>query len=178
MVEEVGTSGGKVVKVVGVKNPGKTVSVLVRGSNRLVLDEADRSIHDALCVIRCLVKQRYLIPGGGCPEVETSIRLAQYGEELGGMNGYCIKSFARALEVIPYTLSENAGLHPIAMVTELRRRHVNKEKYVGINVRTSAITDMFEEKVLQPLLVTTSAINLATECVRMLLKIDDIVAVR
>ena len=192
LVEEVGTSGGKVVKVTGVKNAGKTVSVLVRGSNRLVLDEADRSIHDALCVVRCLIKQRYLIPGGGCPEMNVSLALSRYGEELGGMTGYCIRSYARALEVVPYTLSENAGLQPINMVTELRRRHAasqeeerasggktrGKDRYAGINVRAGAITDMYEERVLQPLLVTTSAINLATECVRMILKIDDIVGVR
>lgn len=179
LCEEVGTSGGKVVKVTGVKNPGKTVTVLVRGSNRLVVDEADRSIHDALCVIRSLIKQRYLIPGGGCPEMATCLALAEYGEQLGGMTGYCIRAYARALEVIPYTLSENAGLPPIAMVTELRRQHASKEnKYAGINVRSGAITDMVQEQVLQPLLVTTSAINLATECVRMILKIDDIVGVR
>ena len=187
LVEEVGTSGGKVVKVTGVKNPGKTVSILVRGSNRLVIDEADRSIHDALCVVRCLIKQRFLIPGGGCPEMNVSLALAKYGEELGGMTGYCIRAYARALEVVPYTLSENAGLNPIAMVTELRRRHAQsqgeaglkgKDRFVGINVRAGAITDMMEEKVLQPLLVTTSAINLATECVRMILKIDDIVGIR
>ena len=178
LVEEVGTSGGKIVKVTGVKNKGKTVTVLVRGSNRMLLDEADRSVHDALCVIRSLVKQRFLMVGGGSPEVETSLRLAKYGQELGGIHGYCIAAYARALDIIPYTLSENAGLSPINMVTELRRRHVNGEKTAGINVRSGTITDMLEEKVLQPLLVSTSAIKLATECVRMILKIDDIVGVR
>ena len=193
-VEEVGTSGGKVVKVTGVRHPGKTVSILVRGSNKLVIDEAERSIHDALCVVRCLIKQRFLIPGGGCPEMNVSLALGRYGDQLGGLAGYCIRAYARALEVVPYTLSENAGLNPIAMVTELRRRHaasqqeeqqagagsklVGKDRYVGINVRAGAITDMMEEKVLQPLLVSTSAINLATECVRMILKIDDIVGIR
>lgn len=178
LVEEVGTSGGKIVKVTGVQNKGKTVTVLVRGSNRMLLDEADRSVHDALCVIRSLVKQRFLMVGGGSPEIETSLRLAKYGAELGGIHGYCIAAYARALDIIPYTLSENAGLSPINMVTELRRRHVNGEKTMGINVRSGTITDMLEEKVLQPLLVSTSAIKLATECVRMILKIDDIVGVR
>merc|ERR1711966_131013 len=100
------------------------------------------------------------------------------GNELGGIAGYCIKAFARSLEVVPYTLAENAGLHPIGIVTELRKRHAAGEKTVGINVRKGAVTDMFQEKVLQPLLVSTSAISLATECVRMILKIDDIVGVR
>jgi T-complex protein 1 subunit delta len=171
LVEEVGTSGGKIVKVTGVANKGKTVTVLVRGSNRLLLDEADRSVHDALCVVRSLVKQRFLMVGGGSPEVETSLRLAKYGVELGGIHGYCIAAYARALDIIPYTLSENAGLSPINMVTELRRRHALGDKTAGINVRSGTITDMLEEKVLQPLLVSTSAITLATECVRMILKV-------
>ena len=112
--------------------------------------------------------------GGGSPEVETSLRLSKYGAELGGIHGYCIQQYARALDVIPYTLAENAGLSPINMVTELRRRHVQGDRTAGINVRSGTITDMLEEKVLQPLLVSTSALKLATECVRMLLKIDDI----
>lgn len=178
LVEEVGTSGGKIVKVSGVANKGKTVTVLVRGSNRLLLDEADRSVHDALCVIRSLVKLRFLMVGGGSPEIATGLRLAKYGQELGGMAGYCIGLYARALDIIPYTLAENAGLSPINMVTELRRRHALGDKTAGINVRAAAITDMLEEKVLQPLLVSSSAIKLATETVRMLLKIDDIVGVR
>lgn len=178
VAEELPTPGGSVVKVTGVKNPGKTVSILVRGSNRLLVDEAERSVHDALCVIRSLLKQRFLIPGGAAPEIELSIRLAKLAESLGGLQGYCIKEYARALEIVPYTLSENAGLNPIKTVTELRNRHSNGEIYTGINVRKGSVTDIREEHVLQPLLVTTSAINLATETVRMILKIDDIVAIR
>jgi len=91
LVEEVGTPSGKIVKVTGVKHQGRTVTMLIRGSNRLVLDEAHRSIHDALCVIRSLVKQAYLIPGGGAPEMELSLRLGAYGDQLGGTTGYAIK---------------------------------------------------------------------------------------
>lgn len=175
---EEGTSTGSIIRITGVKNQGKTVSVLVRGSNRLIIDEADRSVHDALCVIRSLVKERFLINGGGAPEIELSLRLAEFAEKTGGMEGYCIKEYAKALEIIPYTLAENAGLHPINIVTELRNAHAEGKKYAGINVRKGCITDIREENVLQPLLVTVSAITLATETVRMLLKIDDIVAVR
>jgi T-complex protein 1 subunit delta len=178
LVEEIGTPSGKIVKVTGVKHAGRTVTMLIRGSNRLVLDEAHRSIHDALCVIRSLVKQRYLIPGGGAPEMELALRLGAYGDQLGGTTGYCIKEYAKAFELIPYTLAENAGLPPIKLVTELRRRHANGDKGAGINIRTHSITDMIEEQVLQPLLVTSSAVQLATETARMILKIDDIVAVR
>jgi len=178
LAEEVSTPSGKLIKITGVKNPGKTVSILVRGSNRLVVDEAERSMHDALCVVRSLVKYPFLLPGGAAPETELSLRLEQWSETIGGMEGYCIKEFARALEVIPYSLAENAGLNPIRIVTELRKRHASGEKSAGINVRKGGVTDIYEEKVLQPLLVTLSAVTLATECVRMILKIDDIVAVR
>jgi T-complex protein 1 subunit delta len=175
LVEEVQTGSSKIIKMTGVANPGKTVSVLVRGVNRLVVDEAERSIHDALCVIRCLVKERALIAGGGAPEIELAIRLAEYANTLGGMEQYCFRAFAEALEVIPYTLAENAGLNPIATVTELRNKHAQGECTAGINVRKGTITDILEESVVQPLLVSTSAISLASETVRSILKIDDII---
>jgi len=175
LVEEVSTGASKIVKVTGVANPGRTVSILVRGVNRLIVDEADRSIHDALCVIRCLVKERALIVGGGAPEIELAIRLAEYANTLSGMEQYCFRAFAEALEVIPYTLAENAGLNPISTVTELRAKHAQGEIAAGINVRKGTITNIFEENVVQPLLVSTSAIQLAAETVRSILKIDDII---
>jgi T-complex protein 1 subunit delta len=175
LVEEVQTGDSKIVKVTGIVNQGKTISVLIRGSNKLVLEEAERSIHDALCVIRCLVKKRGLIAGGGAPEIELSLQLMQHSQTLAGMEQYCFRGFAEALEVIPFTLAENAGLNPIATVTELRNRHAQGEKTAGINVRKGAITNILEESVVQPLLVSTSAIHLAAETVRSILKIDDIV---
>ncbi|XP_015778770.1 PREDICTED: T-complex protein 1 subunit delta-like [Acropora digitifera] len=175
LVEEVSLGTSKVVKVTGITNPGQTVSILVRGSNKLVLEEAERSLHDALCVVRCLVKKRALIAGGGAPEIEVSIKLAEHARTLTGMEAYCVRAFAEALEIIPYTLAENAGLNPIATVTELRNRHAKGETTAGINVRKGTITNILEENVLQPLLVSTSAIQLASETVRSILKIDDIV---
>ncbi|KAI8927645.1 chaperonin Cpn60/TCP-1 family [Entophlyctis helioformis] len=178
LIEEVESAGAKVVKVTGVKNAGKTVSVVVHGANHLVLEEADRSLHDALCVIRCLVKKRALIAGGGAPEIEVSRQLMDYAKTLKGMEAYCFQAFAEALEVIPTTLAENAGLNPIAIVTELRNRHALGETTAGINVRKGTISNILEENVVQPLLVSTSAIELAAETVKMIMKIDDIVAVR
>ncbi|XP_049790420.1 T-complex protein 1 subunit delta [Schistocerca nitens] len=176
LVEEVAAGAtGKFVKVSGIHNAGRTVTVLVRGSNKLVLDEADRSLHDALCVVRCLVKKRALIAGGGAPEIELALRLAQYSQTITGVDAYCFRAFADALEVIPSTLAENAGLNPIATVTELRNRHAQGEMYAGINVRKGAITNILEENVVQPLLVSISAITLASETVRSILKIDDII---
>ncbi|XP_058454062.1 T-complex protein 1 subunit delta [Malaya genurostris] len=175
LVEEVSSGSSKFVKFTGIQNMGKTVSIVIRGSNKLVLEEADRSLHDALCVVRCLVKNRALIAGGGAPEIEMALQLAAHAQTLGGVDSYCFRAFANALEVIPSTLAENAGLNPIATVTELRNRHAHGEKNAGINVRKGAITDILTENVVQPLLVSTSSITLATETVRSILKIDDIV---
>merc|ERR1712004_597218 len=139
------------------------------------LDEAHRSLHDALCVIRCLVRKRHLIAGGGAPETELFLKLTQYANTLVGADAYCFKAFAEALEVIPYTLAENAGLNPISTVTELRNAHALGEVNAGINVRKGTITNILEESVVQPLLVSTSAITLASETVVSIMKIDDIV---
>jgi len=178
LAEEVTASGATVVKITGIKHAHKTTSVLVHGANQLVLEEAERSLHDALCVIRCLVKKKALLAGGGAPEIEVSHRLADYSKSLKGLEQHCFQAFAEAMEVIPVTLAENAGLNPVAIVTELRNRHAQGEKTAGINVRKGTITNILDENVIQPLLVSTSAIELASETVRMILKIDDIVPVR
>jgi len=176
LVEEI--SGAKFVKISGVSGPNanKTVNILIRGSNKLVLEEAERSLHDALCVIRCLVVKPALIAGGGSPEIELSLRLSELSRSMTGLDAVCYRAFAEALEVIPYTLSENAGLNPIQTVTELRQKHANGEKNAGINVRLGMVTNILDENVVQPLQVTLSAITLASETVRSILKIDDIVA--
>jgi T-complex protein 1 subunit delta len=153
----------------------RTVSVLVRGSNKLIVDEAERSFHDALCVVRSLVKKRSLVPGGAAVETEIAQKLTVYSREIFGIDSYCVKAFAQALEIIPYTLAENAGLDPIKFTTELRNAHTKGKKNSGINVKKNKVSDMLELKVVQPSLVSVSAITLATECVRMILKIDDIV---
>ncbi|CAG9334237.1 unnamed protein product [Blepharisma stoltei] len=181
LCEEETVGEGKIVRITGVQNDhpsGKTSSILIRGSNQLIIDEADRSLHDALCVIRSLVKKRALLPGGGAPETEISIRLMEYSRQLIGAEAICVRAFAEAFEIIPYTLAENAGLNPISLVTELRNRHIEGDKNAGINVRRGGITNMLDENVIQPLLVTLSAVRLATECVRMILKIDEVVMVR
>lgn len=170
--------GGKIIRITGVKNPGLAATILLNASNRLVLDEAERSLHDALCVVRCLVKMRYLTAGGAANEAELTYQLSKMAKKMGGVEGYCTKVFAEALEVIPFTLAENAGLHPIKIVTKLRKKHAEGLSTYGINIKKGGITDMVEENVLQPLLVSISAIKLATETVQGILKIDDIVPVR
>lgn len=175
LVEEI--PDAKFIRFSGIAGPNasKTVNIVIRGSNKLVLEEADRSLHDSLCVIRCLVIKPALISGGGSLEIELSQKLAEYSRTVVGLDSICFRAFADALEIIPYTLAENAGLNPISTVTELRNRHANGDKYAGINVRLGNVSDMLLENVIQPLQVSISAINLASETVRSLLKIDDIV---
>ena len=196
LVEEDNNLGARFVKVTGVRtssNPApttegaqttskgakdahpRTVSLLVRGANQLVLDEAERSLHDAQCVVRCLVKKRAMVAGGGAPEIEVAHQLTTQARELTGTEAVCWRAFADALEVVPTTLAENAGLNPIKVVTELRHRHASGEKNAGVSIRSGGVkTDIREESVIQPLLVSTSAIELASETVKLILRIDDI----
>jgi T-complex protein 1 subunit delta len=178
MVEEVQVGPDKVIKITGIDKKGPTVTLLLRGSNKLVLDEADRSLHDALCVVRCLIKKPYLVPGGGACEIEIAKNLTELSTTLEGIESYCAQAFADALEIVPYTLAENGGLEPVNIVTELRTRHRRGHMHDGINIRKGTISNMYEENVVQPLMVTTSALDLASECTRMILKIDNIIQTR
>ena len=145
----------------------------------LVLHEAERSLHDALCVVRSLVKNKSIIPGGGAPEIEISQKLEEYSQVIGGVNGIVVEYFAKALEVIPYTLAENCGLNPVAIVTAMRANHKAGKKNSGLNGKTGLIVDnTIDDQIMQPTLVTESALTLSTEVVRMILKIDDIVMSR
>ncbi|OHT06452.1 T-complex protein 1 subunit delta [Tritrichomonas foetus] len=177
-VEEKQTPGGAIVKITGINTHSKTISVLLRGSNELIIGEAERSLHDALCVIRSLVYERSLLPGGGAAEVELAVKLAKRAEEIGGEIGYCVGLFADALDILPYTLAENAGLRPLEVVTALREAHTRGEKNMGVSVTACGPADMVKEDVLQPFLVTKSAISFAVETVRMIMKVDDILATR
>lgn len=175
LVEETQSSGARILKVTGVKGPVTTVSIVVRGANSQILDEAERSLHDAQCVIRCLVKKKALLAGGGAPEIEIAHQLAVQARELTGTEAICWKAFAAAMEVIPTTLAENAGLNSINVVTDLRHRHAVGERNAGVSIKTGGVkNNISDENVLQPLLVSTSALELAAETVKMILRIDDI----
>ena len=187
LLDEVQSSGSRIVKVTGIShkpspssssssatttaNANRTVSIVCRGANTLILDEAERSLHDAICVIRCLVKKRALIAGGGAPEITIANTLSTASRSLAGTEAICWKAFADAMEVIPTTLAENAGLNSIKVVTDLRHRHDLGEKNAGVSIRSGGVKgNMQEENVLQPLLVSTSAVELAAETVKMILR--------
>ena len=178
--ENLGEGLGSLVRFTGLQTQSACVSILMRGSTQVVLEEAERSLHDALCVVRSLVRVQAMIPGGGCPEMEVSVRLAKWAQTLKGVNSHCVRLFADALEVIPSTLAENAGLNAIEVVTQLRAAHANGFVHAGVNVKDGSIDNDIgkNQKVLQPLLVSLSAIRMATETVRMIMKIDDLVWTR
>jgi len=177
-VEEQSIGQGKVVKMNGLPQmKQQTVSILLRASNSLMLAETERSLHDALCVVRSLVKKQALIAGAGAPETEVAVQLTKHAREADGLEAYCFQEYASALEIIPYTLAENAALNPIQTVTELRASHVEGNRNSGISIKRQGISDALAENVVQPLLVSLSAFNLATETTRSILKIDDIVNV-
>jgi T-complex protein 1 subunit delta len=148
VVEEGSGGSNKIVKVLECPNQGQTVSILLRGSNGLVLEEADRSLHDALCVVRALVKKRSLVPGGACVEMEVAHQLQKYSREIFGSDSYVCRAYGEALELIPYTLSENAGLNPILFVTELRNAHTDGKTYAGLNIKKGIIEDMLATDVV------------------------------
>merc|ERR1712227_791683 len=178
LCEEKSIGQGKVVEMHGLPQQKQTtVSILLRASNSLMLAETERSLHDALCVVRSLVKKQALIAGAGAPETEVAVQLNRYARESTGLEAYCFEAYAEALEIIPYTLAENAALNPIKTVTELRASHVEGNKNTGISIKRQGIADAMAENVVQPLLVSLSAFNLATETTRSILKIDDIVNV-
>jgi T-complex protein 1 subunit delta len=186
-VTDVFMEGGsnKVVKFTGCagllnkENFRPTMTILLRGSNEYVLHEASRSLHDAQCVVRSLIQQRAITPGGGACETYVAYKLHQHAVSLLGKDAYCYKAFADAMEVIPYTLAENAGMKPIDVVTELRAKHAAGYVRAGLNIRKSCVAEnMFDLQVVQPLLVSTSAIQLAAETVAMIMKIDDLIVVR
>ncbi len=158
------------------KNP-KALTILLRGGTGTSIDEFERALHDALRVIGVVVEDKKVVPGGGAPEVELGLRLREYGSTVGGREQLAIEAFASALDVIPRTLAENAGLDPIDMLVELRSKHEKKDgKNFGLNVFEGKAVDMLKAGVLEPLRVKTQAINSATEAATMILRIDDVIA--
>ena len=177
-VEERKISDSDMTFVTGCKNP-KAVSVLVRGGTEHVVDEVERALHDALKVVAVAVEDGVVVPGGGAPEMEVSLRLRDYGQSVGGREQLAIEAFAEALEIIPWTLAENAGMDMIDVLIELKNAHTKKTgKSHGVNVLDNKVSDMLAQNVIEPLRVKTQAIQSATEVASMVLRIDDVIAAR
>lgn len=175
LVEERKIGEDKMTFVEGCKHP-RAVTILIRGGTERIVDEAERSLHDALCVVRDIVEEPKVLAGGGAPELEISKMLKKYAETLPGREQLAVRSFAEALESVPVTLTENAGLDPIDILSELRARHEKGETWAGIEVHSGKVQDMAEVGVFEPIAVKKQIIKSATEAASMILKIDDVIA--
>jgi len=175
LVEERKIGDDKMTFVEGCKHP-HAVTILIRGGTERIVDEAERSLHDALCVVRDIVEEPKVLAGGGAPELEISRILKKYAGTLPGREQLAAKSFAEALEAVPVTLTENAGLDPIDILSELRARHEKGETWTGIEVHSGKVQDMTKAGVFEPLAVKKQIIKSATEAASMILKIDDVIA--
>ncbi len=176
LVEEVKIGDDKLVYVRDCKDP-HAVTVMIRGGSEHVVDEAERSFHDGLCVVRNAVEDGKIVAGGGAPEAETAKQLRDYALKVGGREQLAIEAYAEALEAIPLTIAENSGLDPIDIMVELRSKHANLEnKWFGVQVKTGKIADMLADNVVEPLRVKQQAVKSATEAACMLLRIDDILS--
>jgi len=174
-VEERKIGDDKMTFVEGCRNP-KAVCILIRGGTERIVDEAERSLHDALCVVRDVVREPKILAGGGAPEVEVARRLRRYSEGLSGRERLAVSAFAEALDVIPLTLAENSGMTPIDALSEMQSRHEKSEIWVGVSSLDGKVSDMAELNVYEPLQVKVQAVKSATEASTMLLKIDDVIA--
>jgi thermosome len=175
LVEERRIGDDKMTFVEGCKNP-QAVTILIRGGTERLTAETERSLHDALCVIRDILQEPQVVAGGGAPEIEMSKTLRKYAETLPGKEQLAVGVFAESLESIPTTLTENAGLQPIDVLSELRSRHDAGETWAGIEVREGKVRDMSKIGVFEPLAVKKQIIKSASEAASMILKIDDIIA--
>ena len=174
-VEEKKVGGDNMTFVTGCDNP-KAVTILLRGGTEHVVDSINSALEDALRVVGVAIEDEKLVAGGGSPEVEVALRLQEYAATLEGREQLAVKAYAEALEVIPRTLAENAGLDPIDMLMELRSQHEKGMKTAGLNVYEGKVVDMWENFVVEPLRVKTQVINAATESAVMILRIDDVIA--
>jgi thermosome len=174
LVEERKLGDDEWIFIEGCQNP-KAVTILIRGGTEKTVDEAERSLHDALCVIRDVVQNPMIVAGGGAPEMEVASRLKKWAEGLAGRVQLAAIDFAEALEVIPTTLAENSGLDPIDILVELRSRHEKGETWAGVDVFSGKVVDMTRLNIYEPLVVKEQIVKSASETASMILRIDDVI---
>src|ERR687889_396864 len=175
LVEERKVETDKWVFIEGCKHP-KSVTILIRGGSQRVVDEAERSIHDAIMVTKDVLEKPFIVAGGGSPEAYVAGKLREWTSTLSGREQLAAEKFADALEVIPITLAENAGMDPIDTTTDLRAKQSKGSKWMGIDIKTAKITDISKLDIFEPLSVKEQIIKSATEVASMILRIDDVIA--
>lgn len=175
IVEERRTGDDKMTYVEGCKNP-KSVTILIRAGTQRMTAEAERSIHDALSVVKDLIEEPKIVAGGSAPEMEIASVLKKYAQTVQGREQLAITVFADCLEAISTTLAENAGLDPVDILSELRTKHQKEETWAGIDVLAGKVEDMVKINVYEPLAVKKQIIKSANEAATMILKIDDVIS--
>ena len=175
LVEERKTGEDKMTYIEGCKNP-KSVTLLIRGGTQRMIAEAERSIHDGLCVVKDLIEDPRIVAGGSAPEMEMANVIKKYAQTVQGREQLAITIFAESLEAIATTLAENAGLDKVDILSELRTRHQKGETWTGIDVLAGKVEDMTKINVYEPLAVKKQIIKSANEAASMILKIDDVIA--
>jgi thermosome len=174
-VKEVKQGEDYLTYVIGCQNP-KALTILIRGGTDHVIDEIKRSFDDALGAVAVTLKDGLVVPGGGAIELELAKRLRNFGQTLAGREQLAVEEFASALEFIPTTLAENAGMDPIDILTELKSRHDSGERNAGLNLFTNKIENVLEARIIEPYKIKNQAINSASEVAIMILRIDDVIA--
>ena len=176
LVEERKVGEDKMIFIEGCPNP-KAVTILIRGGLERLVDEAERSLNDALHAVADAIRDGKIVTGGGAVEVELAKYLRELAPKVGGKEQLAIEAFAKALEGLPMALAENAGLDPVEIIMKLRAAHSKPEgKWYGINVFTGEIEDMMKLGVIEPVSIKANAIKAGTEAATMVLRIDDIIA--
>ncbi|XP_073984000.1 chaperonin containing TCP1 subunit 5 [Rhodnius prolixus] len=169
-----GTTKDKMLVIEECAN-SRAVTIFIRGSNQMIIDEAKRSMHDALCVVRNLVCDNKIVYGGGAPELACSIATAFEADKISGLEQYAFRGFSDALESIPLALAENAGLSPMAEVTRIKARQIKEgNSFLGVDCMGTGTNDMKEQHVIETVKSKKQQIMLATQLVKMILKIDDV----
>jgi thermosome len=176
LVEERKIEEDRWVFVEGCKNP-KSVTLLLRGGSQRVVDEVERSVHDALMVVKDVMENPSIVAGGGAPETFAATRLRNWAKSLEGREQLAVEKFADSLEAIPLTLSENAGMDPIDTLTNLRSKQLKGEKWTGVDVMKGKVGNMKSSEIIEPLAVKNQIVSAATEAACMILRIDDVISV-
>jgi thermosome len=166
----------KWVFIEGCRNP-QSVTMLIRGGTQRVVDEVDRSIHDSLMVVKDVIETPAVVAGGGAPEALLAAFLKDWSNGFDGRQQLAIKKYAEALEVIPLTIAENAGMDPIDTMVTLRAKQSEGKKWTGINAKEGKVSDMLSQNIVEPVVVKEQIIKSATEAASMILRIDDVIAI-
>ena len=174
--ETFGTTNEKVLLIQDCPS-SKVVTVLIRGGSRTICDEAKRCLFDAICVVRNMIKNNNVVGGGGATELACSIEVAKEADKIEGIEQYAVRAFADALEEIPMTLAENSGFKPIEYVSNIKAMQVKESNpFIGVDCMSTGTNNMYEQGIFESVMSKKQQFELATQVVKMILKIDDVIA--